>query len=129
MRASLLSFVCACVVAPSLGSAFEVHQLTDTGNNIHPSLDEGWVTWIGASGEGDEVMLANLKSPVIAIAEITDDGGEKWHPSNIGGTKIVWQGRGEGLDDWEIFVYWRYGIPRWSQLTDNDVHDRADKYQ
>jgi len=124
MRASFLCLVCTCLVVPSLGSAFEVHQLTDSGNNFHPSVNDGWVTWIRRGAEGNEIMLSNLKSAVVGIAEITDDGGEKEHPSNIGGTKIVWQGRAEGSPDWEIWVYYRYGIPRWYQLTDNEVADR-----
>ncbi len=123
-----MRFAIGLLVVALLGAGaraeIEVHPLTDGGNNYHPSLNDGWVTWVGWDGDSYEIMIANLDSPVIDIATLTDDGGDKEHPSSSGNAKIVWQGRGNHGSDWEIYVYHRDSIPRWAPLTDNEVHDR-----
>lgn len=112
---------------PDLGVAIaepiEVRQLTDTGTHQHPSLNRGWVTWVGWDGDSYEIMIANLDAAVVAITTLTDDGGEKAHPSSSGSERIVWQGRGLHGSDWEIYVYDKYATPRWAPLTDNAEPD------
>jgi hypothetical protein len=122
-----LFFVLFCVLVgfAFAVSAYEVHQLTDEGNNIHPSLDDGHVTWVRWDAEGSEIMISNLEVAFPAVTSLTDNVGEKEHPSNRGSSRIVWQGRGfEAGDDWEIFVYDKYAIPRSRMFTDNDIPDR-----
>jgi hypothetical protein len=112
------------VVSGSVDIAFEVHQLTTEGNNINPCVNDGVVTWVRAHGiEGDEIYISNVAVANPAVTRLTDNGGEKAHPSSHGSQKIVWQGRGGGSDDWEIFSYFHLNIPRYFAFTDNDLPD------
>lgn len=112
------------VVHGAFGAPFVVHQLTTEGNNIQPCLNDGVVTWVRANSvTGDEIYAANLDSAHPSPTPMTDNGGQKAHPSSHGTEKIVWQGRGGGGDDWEIFTYSPHQIPRFSAFTDNDVPD------
>ncbi len=112
------------VIAP-MGDGFVVRQLTSEGNNDHPCLDNGFVVWIHFNVEdGDEIYIANLESAVSTPTRLTGNGGEKEHPNNHGSERIVWEGRGGHPSDWEIWVYDKYGVPRYAQFTDNDVTDR-----
>ena len=107
------------------GGAFVVHQLTHNGNNIQPSLGDGHVVWVAANSvEGDEIWIANLRSPVPAPTRLTDNGGEKAHPSNHGAARIVWEGRASSSEDWEIWLYNEMAVPRYAAFTDNEVPDR-----
>ncbi len=113
------------VVYGSFGSGFEVRQLTTEGNNIQPCLHSNVVSWVRWNTvTGDEIYVSNLAVGYPAETRLTDNGGEKANPSSHGSEKIVWQGRSGGVDDWEIFQYDAYQIPRYSALTDNDIHDR-----
>ena len=108
------------------GGAFVVNQLTNDGSNIHPCLDSGHVVWVRtASGGGREIYIANLESAFPVLTPVTGNGGEKEHPNNHGAERIVWAGRSTSLDDWEIWLYDEYAIPRYAEFTDNEVHDRS----
>jgi hypothetical protein len=104
--------------------AYEVVQLTSSGPNRHPCVNEGFVTWVGWTPEGEEIFIAGLGGAFPTPGVLTDNGGEKMHPSSHGAEKIVWQGRDDPADDWEIFVYSRLAVPRYRAHTDDDVHDR-----
>ncbi len=113
------------VVMASVAEDFVVQQLTTTGHNIHPCLDDGHVVWVLTNGiDGDEIYIANLENPIPTPTRLTDNGGEKARPNNHGAERIVWSGRGGPSSDWEIWIYDRYTVPRFRQLTDNEVHDR-----
>ena len=113
------------VVTASMGGGFVVHQLTNEGSNDHPCVDNGHVVWVHfAFEDGDEIYIANLESAVVTLTRLTDNGGEKGHPNNHGSERIVWEGRDGYPNDWEIWVYDKYGVPRYSQFTDNEVPDR-----
>ena len=107
-----------------MAGGFEVVQLTSEGDNRDPCLSDGFVSWVGHTAAGDEIFLAGLHGATPTPTAITDNGGEKAHPSSHGAEKIVWQGRAGGGDDWEIFVYSRNAIPRYRAHTDNEVNDR-----
>lgn len=107
-----------------IDALYEVRQLTFEGNNTHPCLDDGFVTWVGRRvADTDEIWIANLEVAFPSPTVLTDDGGEKWHPSSHGSEKIVWMGRARAGDDWEIFVYGAHSVPRYRAFTDNDVQD------
>jgi hypothetical protein len=113
------------VVTASTGGAFTVRQLTNNGSNDHPCVNRGYVVWIHYEYEdGDEIYIANLESPIPAPTRLTDNGGEKGHPSNHGSSHIVWEGRPGSIDDWEIWTYNLMLVPRYSQFTDNETNDR-----
>ena len=100
------------VVHGSFGSGFEVRQLTTEGNNIQPCLNSNVVSWVRWNTvTGDEIYVSNVATANPAETRLTDNGGEKANPSSHGTEKIVWQGRGGGADDWEIFQYYAYQIP------------------
>lgn len=123
-RAVLAAALAVLAVAPAITPAFEVHQLTDTGNNIQPCLNRGFVVWVRTNSvTGDEIYIASVAGSVPALTQLTDNAGRKAYPSSHGSEKIVWQGRESDGDDWEIFVYDRYGIPRYAPFTDNEIHD------
>jgi len=113
-------------VAAAVGGSggFTVHQLTTTGNNVHPCLDEEFVVWIATSTvDGDELYIADLGSASPTPTRLTDNGGRKVRPRNHGAERIVWSGRTDDTDDWEIWVYDRNSVPRFAAYTDNDVPD------
>ena len=105
-------------------TTFDVVQLTFEGNNKHPCLDDGFVTWVGTrEAYTDEIWIAGLSGVSASPKVLTDNGGEKGHPSSHGREKIAWHGRADGGDDWEIFVYSYQSVPRFRAITDNDVRD------
>lgn len=113
------------VVHGSLGSGLEVRQLTTDGNNFHPCVNDGVVTWVRwVEGDGDEIYASNLEVAYPALTRLTDNGGQKAYPSSHGTEKIVWQGREGDSSDWEIFVYSANQVPRFAAFTDNVIHDR-----
>jgi hypothetical protein len=113
------------VVIATMGGGFVVRQLTSEGHNDHPCVDRGYVVWVHYTYEdGDEIYIADLESPIPEPTRLTENGGEKEHPNNRASERIVWEGRDHSTDDWEIWVYDKYGVPRYAQFTDNDVPDR-----
>jgi len=103
---------------------FDVIQLTTQGSNRDPCLSDGFVTWVGTmEAYTDEILIAGLGGAGASPTVLTDNGGEKAQPSSHGREKIVWQGRGDGGDDWEIFVYSYQSVPRYRAFTDNEVRD------
>jgi hypothetical protein len=113
------------VVTASVDDAFVVRQLTNEGRNYYPCVDDGFVVWVHFNAEDkDEIYIANLESVAPNPTRLTDNGGEKAHPSNAGSERVVWQGRdGSHSTEWEIWIYNRTTIPRFSQFTNNDVAD------
>lgn len=103
--------------------SFEIVQLTLDGNNRYPCLDDGFVTWVGWTEDGEEIFIAGLHGANPSPTRLTYNGGEKMHPSSHGSEKIVWQGRTGSGDDWEIFVYSNTAVPRYRAYTDNIVPD------
>lgn len=125
-RAAVVLTVGALLGAPRSASAFRIHQLTFTGNNVQPCLNDGAVCWVRTNwATGDEIYVSHLGGAHPVPARLTDNGGEKAHPSSHGSEKIVWQGRASGSDDWEIFSYSRYDVPLYSAFTDNTIPDTA----
>ncbi len=123
-RAVLAALLLVLTGMAADASAFEVHQLTDTGNNVWPCLNRGFVVWVRTNSvTGDEIYISCVASSIPSITQLTDNGGQKANPSSHGAEKIVWQGRENGSDDWEIFTYYRYGIPRYAPFTDDEIHD------
>jgi hypothetical protein len=113
------------VVLASMGGGFAVRQLTTTGTNDHACVHDGFVVWVHFTVEdGDEIYIANLDSPSPMLTRLTENGGEKEHPSNHGAERIVWEGRGSSSEDWEIWLYDKLAIPRYAQFTDNTLPDR-----
>lgn len=111
------------VAAAAAWAPGEVRQLTSSGPNWDPCLDDGVVTWVGWTAAGEEICRANLRTPTPAVAVITDNGGRKANPSSHGTEKIVWQGREHDGDDWEIWVWSAGAVPRFQAHTDNEVPD------
>jgi hypothetical protein len=112
------------IVTANTGGGYIVHQLTSEGQNDHPHVDNGYVVWVCYSYPGgDEIYVANLESPFPTPERLTDNGGKKGHPNNHASERIVWEGRNDDTDDWEIWVYDYAGVPRYSQFTDNTVPD------
>lgn len=111
------------VVAASAAGPGRIRQLTSTGPNSDPCLDDGVVTWVAWTAGGDEICRANLRTPSPAVTVLTDNGGSKRNPSAHGTEKIVWQGREADGDDWEIWVWSSIAVPRFRAHTDDDVHD------
>lgn len=111
------------VVAAATTGPGPIRQLTTTGPNSDPCLDDGVVTWVGWTAAGDEICRANLRTPTPAVTVLTDNGGSKRNPSSHGTEKIVWQGRQHDAQDWEIWVYSSIAVPRFRAHTDNEVHD------
>lgn len=103
---------------------FDVIQLTHEGTNQHPSLDDGYVTWVGWREEtGSQIWISGLGGVTASPTRLTDNDGQKQHPSSHGREKIVWMGReGDGYD-WEIFTYHHLSVPRFQAVTDDDVYD------
>jgi hypothetical protein len=113
------------VVIASTGGGFVMHQLTSEGHNDQPCVDRGYVVWVHYTAEdGDEIYIADLEVAYPTPTRLTDNGGEKGHPNNRSCERIVWEGRRPYPDDWEIWVYNLYKVPRYSQFTDNEVNDR-----
>lgn len=100
-----------------------IRQLTTEGQNGQPSLNDGVVVWVHGDGWDENIHVANLNSPVPSPTALTDDGGEKDNPSNHGTERIVWQGRVDDSEDWEIWVYSPTAIPRYWAHTDNETPD------
>jgi hypothetical protein len=100
-----------------------IRQLTGSGYNSRPCLNNGYVTWIYSDGWDDDIHMANLNDPIPAPAPLTDDGGEKDHVSSYGTDLVVWQGRADNLEDWEIYVYRSNPSPAISAHTANNVPD------
>ena len=107
-----------------IAGVFDIVQLTFDGTNGSPCLDDGYVTWVGQhEAGGQEIWMANINGVSATPTRLTDNGGLKMHPSSHGSEKIAWMGReGTGFD-WEVFVYSRYSVPRYSAYTDNEHHD------
>jgi len=105
-------------------TTFDIVQLTHEGDNRYPCLDDGFVTWVGLRvADTQEIWIAGLAGATASPTVLTDNGGEKMHPSSHGREKIVWMGRDRAENDWEIYVYSLQSIPRFRAVTDNDVQD------
>lgn len=103
---------------------FSVIQLTHEGSNRDPCLDDGFVVWVGWRPEsGEQIWIAGLTGVTATPKVLTDNEGQKQHPSSHGREKIVWMGReGDGYD-WEIFDYNHLSTPRYEAVTDDEVYD------
>ena len=117
---SALSNVAHGVVDPG---GIQVRQLVTDGSDDHPCVNDGVVSWVSRQGGVDEIYVANVRGASPTPTKLTDNGGDKGHPSNHGSERIVWQGREDGLADWEIFVYDKYSIPRYAAFTDDEIDD------
>ena len=102
---------------------YTVHQLTHSGSNRYPNVDDGFVVWVSHTVEGQEISIAGLTGAAATPNRLTDNGGEKRIPDNHGSERIVWAGRENATRDWEIWVYDKYDTPRSQALTDDDVTD------
>lgn len=107
-----------------LAGEIEVVQLTNSGSNRYPSMSDGFVTWVGMhEANMAEIWIAGLSGVTASPTKLTDNGGQKMHPSSHGREKIVWMGReGDGYD-WEIFSYYFEATPRYRQITDDEIYD------
>jgi hypothetical protein len=112
------------VVHGHIPADFDVIQLTHEGSNRYPSLNDGFVTWVGwRAGLGEEIFIAGLSGASASPTRLTDNGGQKQHPSSHGREMIAWMGReGDGYD-WEIFTYHYQSTPRYRALTDDEIYD------
>lgn len=105
-------------------SAIQIHRLATDGYDDHPSVNDGVVCWVSRHGDQDEIWVANVRGASPTPTRLTDNGGHKDFPSNHGSERIVWQGREDGLYDWEIWVYDKYATPRYRALTDDGIDDK-----
>ncbi len=115
------------VVSDAYVPGLVVRQLTTTGHNIHPCVNDGRVTWVRVDPiDGDEIYISDLRGAYPDQTALTGNGGEKAHPSSHGGSVIVWQGReySQTSTGWEIFKYSYGQVPLYEAFTDNDVADR-----
>ncbi|MBD3178575.1 MAG: hypothetical protein GF417_02695 [Candidatus Latescibacteria bacterium] len=110
-------------VSGSFPPAGGIQQLTSSGYNSLPCLNNGYVTWIYGDGWDEDIHIANLNDPLPSPTPLTDDGGEKDHVSNHGNELVVWQGRPDNLEDWEIYVYSTTSGPEYTAHTDNSIPD------
>jgi hypothetical protein len=115
------------VVHHSFSSGFVIHQLTHSGNNRFPCVNDGVITWVKyVPGSGDEIYMRDLTNTIGLITRVTGDGGEKKSPSNAGLGLVVWQGRSSPETDWEIFFDTNLlGDLTPTQYTDNTMSDTA----
>lgn len=112
-------------VSAAVNATFVVHQLTASGRNLQPWVDNGIVVWVDATYVVDnDIWIANLAGASPTPARLTDNGGEKARPNNAGQARVVWEGRLSASDDWEIWVYDEVAVPRYRAFTDNAVPDR-----
>lgn len=111
------------VVVGSFPAPGGIRQLTGDGYNHRPCLNGGYVTWVRSDGWDDEIYIADLDAPSPASIPLTDDGGEKDFVSSHGDELVVWQGRQDDLEDWEIYVYKEGSTPPYSAHTVNSVDD------
>lgn len=115
------------VVHHSFAPGFVVHQLTHSGNNRYPCVNDGVITWVKyVPGSGDEIYMRDLGNTIGVITRVTGDGGEKRAPSNAGLGLVVWQGRSSPETDWEIFFDTNLlGDLTPTQYTENSMGDTA----
>jgi hypothetical protein len=100
-----------------------IRQLTSVGYNRRPCLNDGYVTWVRDDGWDENIYIADLNDPSPAPSALTNDGGEKSYVSSYGATLVVWQGRPDAGEDWEIYVYRPGDVPAYAAHTDNAVDD------
>jgi len=100
-----------------------VHTLTSSGVNTEPWLHDGVLTWIRSEAGGQNIYMAHLNAPIPVPIAITDNGGFKDNVRNHGAARIVWQGRPDEYEDWEIWLYDPVGTPSYAAFTDNDTWD------
>jgi hypothetical protein len=104
---------------------FVVRQLTNEGLNKDPHVDDGWVVGArkGQSDDDYQIYITNLDASPHVFTRLTDTPGNKANPKNHASERVVWAGKAYDGDDWEIWLYDKHTVPRYSAFTDNDVDD------